>query len=329
MADLLSSLIEILAPSAMAGPPVPNVMPPEGPTVQPVQSPRFGIGGQLGQLPQPANVQPTPPPGFSVGTGALPVADEMLKMFAPPAPTAVPMPRAPMPVPRAPSQGAMLPPMPPQQQQDNAGITGADVQRFIRSVATGAGRADPRAPGAAAFAQGAMGSLQNSYQEGERERAVRLNERRADIADRRADQALTMQQQRDLRAEQEYNRKVKRDEDVERERQVRTQERLARIAKITDQRLDSKDIGRIGDQVNRHARYLQVEVNQGRMTPEQAEKGLEEYKRDTIEKFVTRNPAARAQPGTGGPQGQPNPGAVYEYQGKRYRYNNGNWEPVQ
>ena len=275
--DLLSSLMEVLMPQAHAAAPIEAPVPNE---------PRFNFtGGMLAGLPQSQPAQP--PPGLSVGNGPLPVAESLRGIFAP-QPASAPPPMRP-PVMRAPMPAAAPPP------PDNQ-ITGADVQRFIRSVATGAGRADPRAPGVSAFAQGAMGATQNSYAELEREKTQKLAERRADIADRRADAALSLQASRDQRAEDEFNRKVKRDEAVDRERQVRTQERLARIAKISDTRLDAKDIGRIGDQVNRHARYLQVEVNNARMTPEQAEQSLDQYKRDVIEQYVTRNPAARASP---------------------------------
>lgn len=288
--DLLSSILQALMPATGMEQPM-------------------GLGGPERFSPNGAMTGPsvrppiTPPPGMSVQTQPLPVSDEIAKIFAPayqqPASAPVPSPR---PLPR-PVPGPMVrPPQTPQEMPDGAAdnrITGADVQRFIRSVATGAGRADPRAPAAAAFAQGAMGSLQNSYGELQREKALRLQERRADIADRRADTALEAQLRRDHRAEQEYNRKVKRDQHADAERQVRMRERLARIAKIDDQRLDSKDIGRIGDQVNRHARYLQVEVNNARMTPEQAEQSLQQYKRDVIEQYVKRDPAAKAPPTAG------------------------------
>lgn len=307
MADLLSSLLEILAPSAAAaqppgGPPVPEVDPSEGPAVAPSPQ-RFGFGGGMRQAPMPVSApQPAPqPPMATPGGHGMPVADDMRRLFMPAA---------------APQQ-VVRRAAPPQ--ADPGTVTGADVQRFIRSVATGAGRADPRAPGVSAFAQGAMGATQNSYGEMEREKAQALAERRADTQDRRADNALAMQGARDQRAEDEYRRKVTRDEKVDAERQVRTRERLARIAKIEDQRLDSKDIGRIGDQVNRHARYLQVEVNNARMTPEQAEQSLEQYKRDTIEKFVKRDPGAKAGPAMSAPA----PGAMIKHGDKTYRFKGG------
>lgn len=298
--DFLSSILEALMPATGMEQPM-GLGGPE----------RFSPNGIMNG---PAVRPPmTPPPGMSVQTQPLPVSDEIAKIFAPAyqQPTS-----APAPGPR-PMSRPMAPPV-QQQMPDGATddrISGADVQRFIRSVATGAGRADPRAPAAAAVAQGAMGALQNSYGEVEREKALRLQERRADVADRRADTALDAQLRRDNRAEQEYDRKVKRDQQVDAERQVRMRERLARIAKIDDQRLDSKDIGRIGDQVNRHARYLQVEVNNARMTPEQAEQSLQQYKRDVIEQYVKRDPAAKAPPAVG----QPNPGNVYRHNGKTYR----------
>lgn len=304
--DLLSSILQVLLPAATggavqaarAGPPDPaGPMPP---------SARFSPDGALRQdRGPPIRPEVVPPPGIAMtdNPGTFPVSDEIKKMFepayqppAPIAPRPAPAPAAPV---ARPPMAMPAQPMPAQAQQPTGGITGADVQRFIRSVATGAGKMDPRAPGAAAVAQGAMGALQNSYGELEREKAQKLAERRADIADRRADTALDIQRQRDDRAERELARKAKRDEQVEAERQVRTRERLARIAKIDDQRLDSKDIGRIGDQVNRHARYLQVEVNNARMTPEQAEQSLQQYKRDVIEQYVKRDPAAKAPPTAG------------------------------
>lgn len=302
--DLLSSILQALMPATGMEQPM-GLGGPE----------RFSPNGAMNG----PSVRPpiTPPPGMSVQNQPLPVSDEIAKIFAPAyqEPTSAPVP-GPRPMPRP----AVAAPRPPVQQEmpdgatDNR-ITGADVQRFIRSVATGAGRADPRAPAAAAVAQGAMGALQNSYGEVQREKALKLNERRADIADRRADTALDAQLRRDYRAEQEFDRKTKRDQQADAERQVRIRERLARIAKIDDQRLDSKDIGRIGDQVNRHARYLQVEVNNARMTPEQAEQSLQQYKRDVIEQYVKRDPAAKAPPAVG----QPDPGSVYRHNGKTYR----------
>lgn len=325
MADLLSTLIQILAPAAgpafaareMAGPM------PTGPKPS---APPLRISGP-GTMQQPDMASPLAvPPGMAVADnpGAMPVSDEIRKLFEPaaqPQPVAAPQPRPAMPSPQQPLVRPTQQTGVPADPSTTGTITAADVQRFIRSVATGAGKADPRAPGMAAFAQGAMGALQNSYGETEREKAQKLAERRADTADRRADTALALGERRERRAEDELARRTKRDEAVERERQVRMRERLARIAKIDDQRLDSKDIGRIGDQVNRHARYLQVEVNNARMTPEQAEQSLQQYKRDVIEQYVRRDPAAKAPPVGAQPPAatQPTPGQIYRHNGQQYR----------
>lgn len=305
----------------LGGPPTPDrTFSLKGAMTQPQAQPPDGTYVQATAPDRPAIM---PEPGIGDVRSRAPVTDEIKKLFAadqqPPAPARQVMP----------SMGRMPPTAAPAPQEP-AGITAEDVQRFIRSVATGAGKADPRAPGMAAFAQGAMGSLQNSYGELEREKAQKLAERRADIADRRADTALVLGERRERRAEDELARRTKRDEQVEAERQVRMRERLARIAKIDDQRLDSKDIGRIGDQVNRHARYLQVEVNNARMTPEQAEQSLQQYKRDVIEQYVKRDPAAKAPPaGAQPPAGQKPgeikivPGQIYRFNGKQYRLKSG------
>lgn len=59
-----------------------------------------------------------------------------------------------------------------------AAITGEDVARFIRSVAMGAARVNPSSPIGSAIAQGAAGSLSNSY--GERQ----MEQQRAEQRDR-------------------------------------------------------------------------------------------------------------------------------------------------
>ena len=253
----------------------------------------FNAGGMLtGSQPQ-----PQPVPGVAIGAPPQPqqMTEEIRRMFAPPPPTPPMRPAVPQ------SRPAALPTPAQQAPADDGATTASDVQRFIRSLAVGAAGVNPTSPKWSAFAQGAAGSMMNSYNEKERDKNRQLQERRLDTADRRADRALAGQERREDRAEADLQRKIKRDEQVDAERQVRTRERLARIAKVEDQRLDSKDIGRINDQVNRHARYLQIEVNNARMTPEQAERVLEDYKRDTIEKYVKRDPGAKAPPkGAGG-----------------------------
>lgn len=314
--DFLSSLLQALLPAAtgeqptqrmsLGGDPVGRSFSPAGALTQPPDQKPDGVYVQATTPERPAIIPDIPNPKFDTRA---PVTDEIKRLFA----ADQQPPRSVMPSSARMPQTGMAPPT-----QEPEGITAADVQRFIRSVATGAGKADPRAPGMAAFAQGAMGSLQNSYGETEREKAQKLAERRADTADRRADTALQLGERRERRAEDELARRTKRDEQVEAERQVRMRERLARIAKIDDQRLDSKDIGRIGDQVNRHARYLQVEVNNARMTPEQAEQSLQQYKRDVIEQYVKRDPAAKAPPvGAQPPAGTQPP--IQRYNGIQYR----------
>lgn len=317
--DFLSSLLQALLPAAtgeqptqrmsLGGDPVGRSFSPAGALTQPPDQKPDGVYVQATTPERPAIIPDIPNPKFDTRA---PVTDEIKRLFA----ADQQPPRSVMPSSARMPQTGMAPPT-----QEPEGITAADVQRFIRSVATGAGKADPRAPGMAAFAQGAMGSLQNSYGETEREKAQKLAERRADTADRRADTALQLGERRERRAEDELARRTKRDEQVEAERQVRMRERLARIAKIDDQRLDSKDIGRIGDQVNRHARYLQVEVNNARMTPEQAEQSLQQYKRDVIEQYVKRDPAAKAPPAGAQPPAamQPTPGQIYRHNGQQYR----------
>lgn len=297
--DLLSSILQALMPATGMEQPM-GLGGPE----------RFSSNGAMNG----PSVRPpiTPPPGMSVQNQPLPVSDEIAKIFAPAyqQPTSAPVP-GPRPMPRP----AVAAPRPPVQQEmpdgatDNR-ITGADVQRFIRSVATGAGRADPRAPAAAAVAQGAMGALQNSYGEVQREKALKLNERRADIADRRADTALDAQLRRDYRAEQEHARKVKRDEDVNRERLVRTEERLKRIAQLEDKRLRPQDLSNLRRDSLSRAAQLTREVREGYKTKEEAERELDEWQRNEVEKLIKRDPAAKAPPAAGAkPPAGPGTGA--------------------
>lgn len=281
--DLLQSLMEVLMPQAQAATP-PGGQPQEGPL-----PPGFRVGGGLGGLP--TQQAPEPMPNLAFGKAPLPVTDSLREVFAPPASPA-PM-RQPMP----PQQMVRRPgPTPAEPQQ---AVTGADVQRFIRSVATGAGRADPRAPGVSAFAQGAMGATQNSYAEAERDKTQALAERRADTADRRADNALAMQGARDQRAEDEYRRKVTRDERVDAERQVRIQERMEKIASLKDPRVRHQDIKAFNEEMRGKAKLLQMQVRDGALTPEKAEILLEEHRRNVVEQYATRNPGAKA-PATGG-----------------------------
>lgn len=324
MADLLSSIMELLMPSAHAATP-----PPEGAAVP---AARFSPNGQLlgdkgpplpgrpqfatapgaGEVidgPQPTipmgppqRPMPATPPGVTIGappSPGAPVADEIRKLFAP----------------------AYAPPPPPEAQQAPAGpnpITGADVQRFVRSVATGAGRANPGAPKTAAFMQGGMGSLQNSYGEIEAEK-------KQATADKRADRALAAQVARDQRAEEELARRNRRDDRVDAERQVRIKERLERIARADDQRLRPQDIGNFNRDINSRMSLLQRQVRELTKTPEQAEKELEDYRRQLVEQYLTRNPGAKPQqPGAPAAPAKPNtgavvPGQIYRFNGKQYR----------
>lgn len=283
MADnFLDSILEALMPAAGMEQPMALGGPEKF-------SPGVGFPQPRPQPPGPM----VPPPGMSVHTGPpAPVSDQIRKAFEPA--YGGPPPAAPAPVPgRVP--GPIAGPVPRREPQEDPSVTtAADVQRFIRSVATGAARVDPRSPAAAAIAQGAAGALQNSYGEKLTEKKQARDDRRLDIADRRADTALDAQLRRDARQEQEYNRKVKRDEDVGRERDVRIQERLARISQLSDSRIRPQDITAFNTEMRGKARLIYQQVKEGTMTPEQGEKELENHRRTVIEQYARRDPGAKA-----------------------------------
>lgn len=293
--DFLSSILEALMPATGMEQPM-GLGGPE----------RFSPNGIMNG---PAVRPPmTPPPGMSVQTQPLPVSDEIAKIFAPAyqQPTS-----APAPGPR-PMSRPMAPPV-QQQMPDGATddrISGADVQRFIRSVATGAGRADPRAPAAAAVAQGAMGALQNSYGEQERERMIAEQQaERRRVNDLRGEREARLQER--MIAEQEDRRR--RETRADRVADSNINYRNTQTRRITDPQLDNKDRIALERLIRDRERDLRREIDNGRLDEKTAKIKLDEYKRQIEDEFKAKKPRIAPQPTT------PEPGSVYRHNGKTYR----------
>lgn len=293
--DFLSSILEALMPATGMEQPM-GLGGPE----------RFSPNGVMNG---PAVRPPmTPPPGMSVQTQPLPVSDEIAKIFAPAyqQPTS-----APAPGPR-PMSRPMAPPV-QQQMPDGATddrISGADVQRFIRSVATGAGRADPRAPAAAAVAQGAMGALQNSYGEQERERMIAEQQaERRRVNDLRGEREARLQER--MIAEQEDRRR--RETRADRVADSNINYRNTQTRRITDPQLDNKDRIALERLIRDRERDLRREIDNGRLDEKTAKIKLDEYKRQIEDEFKAKKPRIAPQPTT------PEPGSVYRHNGKTYR----------
>lgn len=293
--DFLSSILEALMPATGMEQPM-GLGGPE----------RFSPNGIMNG---PAVRPPmTPPPGMSVQTQPLPVSDEIAKIFAPAyqQPTSAPAP-GPRPMPRP-----MAPPV-QQQMPDGATddrISGADVQRFIRSVATGAGRADPRAPAAAAVAQGAMGALQNSYGEKERERMIAEQQaERRRVNDLRGEREARLQER--MIAEQEDRRR--REARADRVADSNINYRNTQTRRITDPQLDNKDRIALERLIRDRERDLRREIDNGRLDEKTAKIKLDEYKRQIEDEFKAKKPRIAPQPTT------PEPGSVYRHNGKTYR----------
>ena len=261
------------------------------------------------------------PQGMSVDArGPLPVSDalklELEKAIAPgdgaPAGGLV----------RAPSSMPLGgPPPPPSQgkpQSSQGAITGQDVARFIRSVAMGAARVDPRAPIGSAIAQGAAGSLSNSYGERQREgqiadardRARRQDELRAEREGRLLDKQIADGQRADRR---EDSRAALMDTT----KRLREQQ----LNKLTDPSLkvgEKVDIERL---IRDRGRDLRREVDASRMTEQAAQAELKLY-RDEMEK--TFGPRQRPKAGSDAAQ----PYTIDQYKPGQviggYRFKGGN-----
>lgn len=290
--DLLSSILEALMPATGMEQPM-GLGGPE----------RFSPNGTF----RGPSVQPiAPPPGMSVQTQPLPVSDEIRRAFEPayqppaPGPATRPMPRP------------MAQPV-QQQMPDGATddrISAADVQRFIRSVATGAGRADPRAPAAAAVAQGAMGAMQNSYGEQERERMIAEQQaERRRVNDLRGEREARLQER--MIAEQEDRRR--RETRADRVAESNINYRNVQSRRITDPQLDNKDRIALERLVRDKERDLRREIDNGRLDEKAAKTKLEEYKRQIEDEFKAKKPRVAPQ------QTVPEPGNVYRHNGKTYR----------
>ncbi len=221
------------------------------------------------------------PQGMSVDTrGALPVSDalklQLEKAIAPgdgaPAGGLV----------RAPSSMPLGgPPPPPSQgnpQSSQGAITGEDVARFIRSVAMGAARVDPRAPIGSAIAQGAAGSLSNSY--GERQREGQLTDAR--------DRA---RRQDELRAEREGRLLDKQIADGE--RADRRESRRDALADTT-KRLREQQLNRLTDPSLTNNNRIEIdkmrnEVKDFQKTPQEAKAEMDAYLADIEKRYGPRD----------------------------------------
>ncbi len=228
------------------------------------------------------------PAGMSVDTrGPLPVSDALTRTLSDayaPSRTASVVPdsarRASMPL-------GGPPPNMPQANPPAASnaITGQDVARFIRSVAMGAARVDPRSPAASAIAQGAAGSLSNSYGERQREeqiadarnRVLRQDELRAEREGRLLDKQVADGQ----RAER---REARADALADTTKRLREQQ----LKRLTDPTLDNKDGIAIERLVRDRARDLRREIDAARMTEQAAQAELKLYREEMEKKFGQR-----------------------------------------
>ena len=315
MADFLETIMNFLSPPAAAA-----TLQPENPALEPPMpafNGRFagtlpGIGGnQSSPLPQGISIGQAPQPADS------PLADQIKNLFLSggqqqdreTSPQRPAMQQGPALPPRMPMQAAGPNELPWQREQSNGPqMTAASVEKFLRHVLTGAARANPESSKLSAFMQGGAGTLNSKYAESDRDKTLSMQERRLDAGDRRADLGLALNERREDRAENEFNRRTTRDKKVDDERQVRISERLDRIAKAKDDRLRPQDIGNFNRDLNSRAKLLQGEVRNGSMTPDQAERDLDEYRRNSIEQYLKRDPGAKATPkGTTGMGTQENP----------------------
>lgn len=312
MSDLLSLLASVLNPEPEVGAPVrPEIGaggggPVERPPIVP--GARFSPDGMLMPKPEVGGdymAGPVPPPNS--GPPQMPVADGLRRMFQPPQP--------------APQQAPV---------QTPGAISGNDVQRFIRSVMTGAAKADPSAPKFSAFAQGGAGAMQNSYGEIEREKALKAQQdERRRVNDLRAEREGRLQERMILTDQRNQRLDERRGQSAD----LADLERQTRIQRITDPQADTKDRIAIQRLIRDKERDLRREVDNARLTEKDAKSRLDQYKLEIEEQFKVkrRQPLTDGQPQVKPPP--PPPGTLYPHGGDIYRFKGGenkleNWEKV-
>jgi hypothetical protein len=208
-------------------------------------------------------------------------------------------------------------------QKAPGGITGADVQSFIRSVMNGAAAVDPRAPAMKAFAQGAAGAINTGYAEEEKEK---------DRATKAGTTAFDQKMKTDefglkKNADERAGKKEGREEGVSQAR-INYLNARAQAALRKDGTLDNKDMNYINQHMERWAKRNE------NMPRDQFEKAFEsEYQRQkqqyTQKKIITpgeaKGQAGAATPGGGYQDGQV---AVNKQTGERLMFKGGQWVPA-